>query len=413
MTQSGSYNVASFSTNTEAEIRRLNAQVDLFWATESLLLQKYGLRDNMEVLDCGCGPGRLIELLKERMPGLRCTGLEMDPKLVEVAASLMKKRGFNDCHILQGTAEHPGLEESFFDFIILRLVLEHVTDPVAALKSLGRLLRKGGRIIVIDNDFEYHLRTWPAVPELDRLYEAYCASRSHDGGDPCIGRRLPQHLMQAELNVAGFEIEIAHSSALGDNHFLKAEGGGIPAQLVQSGFLDEKTLEDMTRSWRAMLKEPGHTIMRPLFVAVGEKAGKPVKLSTDRTVPIKDAALSETIVPEKNAVSGLEGTFAVVQAIVADVLRDKLQELGKSVIRPEDSLIELGMDSLAALELQERIKASVGIDIPLQKLLDDLSLGNLTGYIDDELTRRGSKQNTTAAGPQVPQTKSSWEEGEI
>lgn len=91
----------------------------------------------MDVLDCGCGPGRLIELLKERMPELRCTGLEMDPLLVEAASLHMAERGLKGCRVVQGTAEQPGLEVASFDFIILRLVLEHVLDPLLALRSLS------------------------------------------------------------------------------------------------------------------------------------------------------------------------------------------------------------------------------------------------------------------------------------
>ena len=80
--EAGSYHVSSFAASTQAEIRRLDAQVDLFWASESDLIERYGLNENMDFLDCGCGPGRLIERLKDQYPGLKCTGLEMDPILV-------------------------------------------------------------------------------------------------------------------------------------------------------------------------------------------------------------------------------------------------------------------------------------------------------------------------------------------
>ena len=110
--EEGSYHVSSFSANTQAEIRRLDAQVDLFWKSEWQLLTRFGLKENMDFLDCGCGPGRLIELLKNEMPGLRCTGLEMDPILVEAANLKLSERGFSDCRVIQGTAEEPGLDRT-------------------------------------------------------------------------------------------------------------------------------------------------------------------------------------------------------------------------------------------------------------------------------------------------------------
>ena len=250
MTLRGSYNASDFAATLQSEVRRLDAQVDLFWKTERELLLRNGLRDGMHLLDCGCGPGRLLERLKAEMPALKCTGLESDPALVELARKKLEARG---CRIVLGSADTPGLDAESFDFIAVRLVLEHVPDPAEALRSLRTLLKPRGRICIISNDFEYHLRTWPPVPQLDTLYEAYCASRRKDGGDPCIARRLPLLLKQTGFEVVGFEMEASHNQMLGDGAFFKAEGVGIPAQLVKSGFLDQAVFEEMTRSWKAMV----------------------------------------------------------------------------------------------------------------------------------------------------------------
>ena len=412
MKQSGSYDVSSFATSLDTEIRRLNAQVDLFWSLEYPLYQRYGLRDGMDVLDCGCGPGRLIELLKEKMPGLRCTGLEMDPVLVKAASRLFAERGLKGCRVVQGTAEKPGLDENSFDFIIMRIVLEHVPDPVLALRSLRRLLKAKGRIVLIDNDFDFHLRTWPPVPQLDRLYEAYRASRRKDGGDPCIGRRLPRHLAEAGMGVAGYEVEIAHSALLGDNPFLRAEGAGIPAQLVHSGFLDAGTLEDMTRTWRAMLLEPGHSIVRPLFVAVGEKTARP---SSGVAAPDTDASrkpAAETGGAGAEGPAGPGGTLAMLQAVAAEIFKDKLKEAGKKRVEPGDSLVDLGMDSLSALDLQEKIKDSTGTLVPLEKILDNIPLTDLAKHVDKASAGKAPGPETADASSGKKKPKA-WEEGEI
>lgn len=412
MNKTGSYNIASFATSMEAEIRRLNAQVDLFWTLEYALFKRYGLQDGMDVLDCGCGPGRLIELLKGQMPELKCTGLEMDPLLAKAADQMLTDRGLNSFCILQGTAENPGLREPAFDFIILRLVLEHVPDPVLALRSLSRLLKPGGRLVVIANDFEFHLRTWPPVPELDSLYEAYCASRRKDGGDPCIGRRLPRLLEQAELQIVGFEIEVAHNAMLGDRPFLKAEGAGIPAQLVRTGFLSEKILEEMTHSWRAMLSQPDHSIMRPLFVIVGERTTDaeqhPQRLSTDAEgkMPLGMVAAKKTpLKPQAD-------TLAMLLGLIVEIMGEDLELYGKETIDPENILTEVGMDSLAALNLQENIKNLTGVEIPIVKLLDKVSIRSLAQYLDAELAKRGNRPMSTVI-PNDRFQSAHWEEGEI
>ena len=412
MTQSGSYNVSSFSTSMEAEIRRLNAQVDLFWTMECSLLQRYGLRDGMDILDCGCGPGRLIELLKGQMPGLCCTGLEMDPQLVEAAKIMIVECSLGGCRIVQGTAEQPGLPEAVFDFIIMRLVLEHVPDPVLALMSLSRLLKPEGRLVVIANDFEFHLRTWPQVPQLDQLYEAYCASRRKDGGDPCIGRRLPRLMELAKMRIVGYEIEVANNALLGDKPFLKAEGAGIPAQLVQTGFLSEEILEEMTRSWRAMLSEPNHSITRPLFVVVGEPK---TDIEQHQQYPSSDAEEKKAIglaAGKKTPVDYQDDTLVILMGFIVEVLGEDLDLLGKDKIEPADILIELGMDSLAALNLQEIIKNYTDVEIPILKLLDKVSVRSLAQYLDNQLSKSGRRQVSRDI-PDNRQKSEHWEEGEI
>ena len=262
----GSYHVSSFAANTQSEIRRLDAQVDLFWQAESALLERHGLRSGMDYLDCGCGPGGLMERVRYKFPGVRMTGLEMDAILVEAAKQKFRQIGDSSVRIVQGTAEQPGLAEGSFDFITMRLVLEHVPDPANALRSLKKLLRPGGRLFVISNDFEYHTRTYPPVDELHDLYRAYRASRRKDGGDPCIGRRVPQLLREAGFRVVSQDVEIAHSAVLGDEPFSRAEGVGIAAKLVEDGFLEQAVLDRMIKSWKAMLSN-GCNIRSSLRVA--------------------------------------------------------------------------------------------------------------------------------------------------
>jgi len=412
MIQSGSYNVASFATSMEAEIRRLNAQVDLFWTLEYSLFKRYGLRNGMDILDCGCGPGRLIELLKEQMPELRCTGLEMDALLVEAAGHMVADRGLIGCRIIQGTAEQPGLPEAVFDFIIMRLVLEHVPDPVLALMSLSRLLKPGGRLVVIANDFEFHLRTWPPVPQLDQLYEAYCASRRKDGGDPCIGRRLPRLVELAEMRIVGYEIEVANNALLGDKPFLKAEGAGIPAQLVHTGFLSEEILEEMTRSWRTMLSEPNHSITRPLFVVVGERKTDSEQHQQHPSSATEEKKATGSAAAKKTHWDYQDDTLIILMGFIVEVMGEDLELFGKNKIEPEDILTELGMDSLAALNLQEIIKNYTDVEIPIVKLLDKVSVRSLAQYLDDQLSKSGHRPVSRDI-PDNRRKSEHWEEGEI
>jgi len=377
-TSTGSYQVAEFAANLSAEIRRLDAQVDLFWHAEKPLLIRHGLADGMAVLDCGCGPGRLLELFANEFEQLQLTGLEIDPILVDSC----RKRFANTDHeveVHQGSAENPGLEGSRFDLIIMRLVLEHVPDPVAALKSLSGLLKPAGRIVIIANDFEFHLRTSPSVDELDPLYQAYCASRRQDGGDPCIGRRLPVLFSQAGLIVEGFDMEVSHSKIVGDQAFFQAEGVGIPAQLVESGFLDQQVFESMIRSWKQMLKDPNHSIMRPLFVGVAR-----LPVESDHSDPSVDPASSRTA--DGDVEAGQENLDYVSASTETEEILAKLwssaMQLPKVGIRC--NFFDLGGDSLMLEQLQSDVLERLGIQVPMAVLFQYPTIEQLAEYLDNQ-----------------------------
>lgn len=372
-TEAGSYHVSSFSANMQAEIRRLDAQVDLFWRTEHELIARYGLEEAMDYLDCGCGPGRLIERLKDSYPGLKCTGLEMDPILVEAANMKLRDRGFADCRIVQGTAEQSALPERSFDFITMRLVLEHVPDPVLALRQLRKLLKPGGRLFIISNDFENHTRTWPPVTELDALYEAYRASRRKDHGDPCIGRRVPRLLASAGFAVIAQEVEVAHNVIAGDDAFFRAEGVGIPAQLVKDGFLEQSVFESMIQSWKEMLADPDHCITRQLCVAVGEAmtdaamAAAAAKAAAPAAVARPQEDESEFVAPG----SELEKQLAEMWC--------KAMNLERVSIR--SNFFDLGGNSLMLEQLHTKLQAGLGYDEPITTLFQYPTIELLAEYL--------------------------------
>jgi ubiquinone/menaquinone biosynthesis C-methylase UbiE/acyl carrier protein len=396
MIQQSAYKIASFATNVGAETRRLNAQVDLFWHVESELLVRYGLRSGMRVLDCGCGPGRLLELMNARVPNLECVGVELDPVLVTEARGRLAEAGLSNCSVVQGSAEQPGVPECSFDFITLRLVLEHVPDAHAAVVSLASRLKPGGRLVIISNDFDFHLRTFPHVEELEALYAAYRAARRKDGGDPCIGRRVPTILSRAGLDVVAAEIEVADSAVLGDEPFLRAEGAGIPAQLVSAGFLEPRVLDSLTRSWLAMLETRGHSIVRPLWFAVAERGAAWLGTSA----PGRDSSMR----PRADAVSGEAPPSSRHDISEDDFMALVLKALDVDKASMHDAPDALGLDSIAALTLQQSLKERTGVELAITAFFESQTLR--------ELWQRLNKHESSAPKPALA-TADGWEEGEL
>ena len=267
-----SYRVASIAGSVEKEIARLGGQVELFWSNELKHYVEFGLRDGMSIVELGCGPGFSTEKLLDRFPSIGITALDVDPMLLDVARDRLDERHGDRLELTHGSILETGLPDDTFDFALTRLVLEHLPDPVAAVREVVRILKPGGIAMFVDNDFEMHVMTSPRIEALGELYDAYCRARIAEGGNPRIGRELPRVLSEGGLSEVGFEVLSAHSDLVGSELFLSSEGVGIPTKLVRDGFLPSRSLARIVVRWRDLLNDPRHCILRQLYLAAGVKA---------------------------------------------------------------------------------------------------------------------------------------------
>jgi len=270
----GSYQLDSFTENKKSEVTRLQAQVELFFEKEFAAYVNAGLKDGMKIIECGSGPGFLIRNILQRLPGCDATALEIDPFLFSVLEENSVTAGKKIYRPVNGSIYETGMPDSSFDFVFTRLVIEHLEEPLRAIYELNRILKPGGKLVIISNDFAYHLLTYPVIPELDEMYNAYCRSRFSEGGNPMIGRQLPVYLEYSDFDRINFEIVTAHSRISGDETFLKAENVNISKSLVDTGFLKRDTLAGLVEKWFAMLRDPYHVFYRQLMVVSGEKTLK-------------------------------------------------------------------------------------------------------------------------------------------
>jgi SAM-dependent methyltransferase len=101
-----------------------------------------------DVLDLGCGTGSLSLLAAEQ--GHRVTGVDQSPAMVGRARAKLAGR---DAVFLVGDAAAPPVGEQRFDVVLVRHVLWALPDPAAALGRWVRLLRPGGRLLLVEGSW--------------------------------------------------------------------------------------------------------------------------------------------------------------------------------------------------------------------------------------------------------------------
>jgi SAM-dependent methyltransferase len=138
------------------------------------LIEQAGIEPGHDVLDLGCGTGTLVLLVKEMRPRANVSGVDIDPRILEIARRKIAAAGA-DIRLVQGSATEPPLPDASFDRVLSTLVLHHLTTPQKreAFASVRRLLRPGG---------ELHVGDW-GKPQNLLMQVAALGFRFFDGGE--------------------------------------------------------------------------------------------------------------------------------------------------------------------------------------------------------------------------------------
>jgi len=102
----------------------------------------------LTVADLGAGEGTLAQLLAKN--ARKVIAVDNAPKMVEYGAELAKKHGFKNLEYRLGDIEDPPIEKNSIDLAIFSQALHHAIHPERAIAAAHRILKKGGRIVLLD-----------------------------------------------------------------------------------------------------------------------------------------------------------------------------------------------------------------------------------------------------------------------
>lgn len=219
------------------------------------------LRTGQSLLDVGCGPGTItVDLARRLAPG-RVVGIDASASVVKRAEALARDEGVTNTTFQVGDAYSLDFPDESFDIVHAHQVLQHVANPVAAVREIRRVLKPGG--ILAARDADYGGVVWyPELPGLRQWMIIYRHVLYWNGGRPDAGRAL-----KAWARLGGFT-DVASSASIwcftsdaerewwGESWAQRATESNFAAHAIASGAAELADLQTIAAAWRQWVANP-------------------------------------------------------------------------------------------------------------------------------------------------------------
>lgn len=240
----------------ESMVRTLRHQIEAIWPQEAPLFGRYGLGPGARILDVGCGTGEATVRLAAMFPeAAEVVGVDVGPEILAVAcrqhAALAPRVRFE-----RGDGFALGFGPGHFDLVVCRHVTQLLPAPGRLLAELVRVLRPGGWLHVLSED--YGMLHFPRRDGLDpdRLWhESVVPFTDATGTDARVGRlTLPMlrrlGLREVRIDYLTIDTERAPREALA-GIFIAWRDGYADALAEASG----KTVAQVRALFQALVDE--------------------------------------------------------------------------------------------------------------------------------------------------------------
>ncbi|AXK83233.1 methyltransferase domain-containing protein [Pseudolabrys taiwanensis] len=117
-------------------------------AVEAAIQDALAEKPFRSLLDLGTGTGRMLELFGPHVE--RGLGLDLSLDMLLLARDRLERAGLKHCSVRQGDLYDLPIANDSFDVVILHQVLHFLDDGGRAIKEAARVLRPGGRLLVVD-----------------------------------------------------------------------------------------------------------------------------------------------------------------------------------------------------------------------------------------------------------------------
>jgi SAM-dependent methyltransferase len=215
------------------------------------------------ILEAGCGIGAQTAILCRNHPEAFFTSIDRSDESLEAARTRMRNEGLNNVAFQQADIFDLPFDEASFDHVFVCFVLEHLADPVEALRRLVRVLRPGGTLTAIEGDHGstfFHPRSLKAW----RTIQCQIDLQARSGGDSLLGRRLYPLLSKAglrQVTVSPRQVYADPTRPLLVDGFTRktfiAMIEGVREKAIEAGLIEERDWEAGIEDLRRTAQEEG------------------------------------------------------------------------------------------------------------------------------------------------------------
>jgi ubiquinone/menaquinone biosynthesis C-methylase UbiE len=219
------------------------------------------LKSGMRLLDVGCGPGSITSGLAGCVEPAETIGIDPSPSVIETARSLASPTTAKHLTFEVGSIYEPRFAPATFDAVFAHQVLQHLRQPLEALRQIRTLLKPDGMLGVRDVDWG-STTFFPENQGMRRFLGLYYELARRNGGEPNAGRYLRQWLREAgfaDARVTTSTVSYADRAATqewADTYAERTLHSNLAEKALEYGIATRSDLESIAAAWRAWGHDP-------------------------------------------------------------------------------------------------------------------------------------------------------------